>query len=267
PQIARSPAPVVMATKKNPGTCRIFILGESAALGDPRPAFGPGRYLKALLEEKCPGTRFEVVCVAMTAINSHVVLPIARECVPHEGDFWIVYLGNNEFVGPFGATTVFGARAPAIGSVRLGLALQRLRVGQLFMAVLRKLNRETTKTSWGGMKMFLQNQVGPDDPSRKAVAQNFQRNLQDILKTGLDAHVKILLNTVAVNLKDCPPFASLLDSNRPASDLAFESSNFEQAIQAESKGNLAAAVRSCEQLVKSDPQKAQAHFLLGTLQS
>ena len=111
PQLARSPAPVAMKAHKPPGTFRIFILGESAALGDPRPAYGPGRYLQALLEERFPEQKFEVICVAMTAINSHALLPIARECAQHEGDCWILYLGNNEMVGPFGAATVFGPSA------------------------------------------------------------------------------------------------------------------------------------------------------------
>ena len=40
-------------------------------------------------------------------------------------------MGNNEMVGPFGAVTVFGAKAPPRWMVRLGLSLQTTRVGQL----------------------------------------------------------------------------------------------------------------------------------------
>ncbi|MHB9008060.1 MAG: hypothetical protein ACYDC1_14125 [Limisphaerales bacterium] len=111
--LARTPAPVVLRPAKPPGTIRIFVLGESAALGDPRPAYGFGRYLEVLLRERHPQARFEVVNVAMTAINSHAILPIARECARYDGDFWLVYMGNNEFVGPFGANTVFGPQAPS----------------------------------------------------------------------------------------------------------------------------------------------------------
>ena len=52
------------------------------------------------------------------------------------------------------------------------------------------------------------------------VYQNFERNLNDIVRVGLDSGAKILLNTVAVNLKDCPPFASLTNANLPAADRA-----------------------------------------------
>ena len=41
--LARMPTPTVMSANKPAGTLRIFILGESAALGDPRPQFGAGR--------------------------------------------------------------------------------------------------------------------------------------------------------------------------------------------------------------------------------
>ena len=109
PNLARTPEPLVMPAQKPVGTFRIFILGGSAALGDPEPAFGAGRYLQVLLRERYPSEKFEVINVAMTAINSHSVLPIARECARHQGDLWLVYMGNNEMVGPFGAVTVFGA--------------------------------------------------------------------------------------------------------------------------------------------------------------
>ncbi|HMO65475.1 MAG TPA: hypothetical protein PKE47_09700, partial [Verrucomicrobiota bacterium] len=42
PEIARTPPPVRFPVAKPPGTVRIFLLGESAALGDPQPVYGPG---------------------------------------------------------------------------------------------------------------------------------------------------------------------------------------------------------------------------------
>lgn len=109
-ELARVPSPLVMAEPKPTGTYRVFLFGESAALGDPEPAFGMGRYLRVLLEDRYPGKPFEVVPVAMTAINSHALLPIARECARHDGDLWVFYMGNNEMVGPYGAGTVLGPR-------------------------------------------------------------------------------------------------------------------------------------------------------------
>ena len=105
PALTRIASPIVMPATKPTNTCRIFILGESAALGDPEPAFGFGRYLEVLLRDRYPDKQFEVVSAAMTAINSHSLLPIARDCVQQDGDLWVIYMGNNEVVGPFGAGT------------------------------------------------------------------------------------------------------------------------------------------------------------------
>ena len=218
PRLARTPEPLVMLAIKPAGTFRIFVLGESAALGDPEPAYGAGRYLQALLGERYPSEKFEVVNVAMTAINTHAILPIARECARHQGDLWIVYMGNNEMVGPFGAVTVFGAQTPPLALIRLNLALQTTRVGQFLTALGRKLRpNSTSPSSWGGMEMFLRNKLPPSSPHKRTAYHHFQQNLRDILKAGLESGARIVLSTVAVNLKDCPPFASAANPALPQS--------------------------------------------------
>ena len=73
----------VMPATKSPDTCRIFIFGESAAMGDPRPNYGAGCYLDVLLSERFPQSKFELINTSTTAINSHVILPIAQECARH----------------------------------------------------------------------------------------------------------------------------------------------------------------------------------------
>jgi len=264
PDIARMPASLRMPAKKPPGTYRIFIMGESAALGDPEPAFGAGRYLEVLLRERFPNAKFEVVNVAMTAINSHAILPIARDCARQNGDLWILYMGNNEMVGPFGAATVFGAQAPPWELVRLDLAIQKLRLGQLLAEVGRKLRGNgSDHSSWSGMQMFTGNLVGPNDQRKQAVYQNFDRNLKDILRTGLDAGAHILLSTVAVNLKDCPPFGSLVSSNLSASDRKqFEQLLAEGNLQSEQQ-NYEAALKLYEQTGQIRPQSADLEYRWG----
>jgi hypothetical protein len=116
--MARQTEPISITKDKPPGTVRIFVLGESAAFGDPQPRFGLPRMLQAMLEARHPGVKFEVVNAAMTGINSHTILPIARDCARAEGDIWVVYMGNNEVVGPFGAGTVFSTQAPPLKLAR-----------------------------------------------------------------------------------------------------------------------------------------------------
>ena len=260
----RRPEPIRINAGKPPGRIRIFILGESAALGDPEPAYGAGRYLQALLRERFPTGDFEVVNVAFTAINSHVILPIARECAQQQGDVWIVYMGNNEMVGPFGAATVFGSQAPPLFVAKAVPNIQRTRVGQLLTAGIRRVGRRSAPASaWKGMEMFLENRVAPDSPRKERVYQNFQRNLDDILEAGLEAGSKIILSTMAVNLKDSPPFASMMNSNLPAARRQEFEVSFERAKQLEGQGNFAAAVPGYEQALQHDPRFAEAQFRLG----
>lgn len=125
PQLVRLLEPVRIAAKKPPETYRIFILGESAAMGDPEPAYGASRYLETLLSARYPKTHFEIVNLGITAIDSHVILPIARDCARHDGDLWIIYMGNNEMVGPFGAATVFGTKTPPLAMIDLILRFRK----------------------------------------------------------------------------------------------------------------------------------------------
>ena len=264
PQLVRGLGPIRMPVKKPAGTCRIFILGESAAMGDPEPAYGAGRYLEALLSARYPQTHFEIVNLGITAINSHVILPIARDCAKADGDLWIIYMGNNEMVGPFGAATVFGAKAPPLAVIRLNLAIQKTRLGQLVADLGRKLKGGNANApSWGGMEMFVGNQLPADDPRKEIVYKNFSRNLHDILKTGLNSGTKILLNTVAVNLKDCAPFASLANSNLPPADRVQFDQFFTNGVQAEDRGNFAAAARQFEAAARFDPTDAGLQFRWG----
>ena len=77
--LARRPQPLRLPEHKAPGTYRIFVLGSSAAMGDPEPAFSLARVLEVLLRQAYPRQRFEVVNAAVTAINSHLVRDIAAE--------------------------------------------------------------------------------------------------------------------------------------------------------------------------------------------
>ncbi|HEX4263765.1 MAG TPA: tetratricopeptide repeat protein [Verrucomicrobiae bacterium] len=260
PQLMRWPGPVMFEAKKPANTFRIFILGESAARGEPEPACAASRYLEALLDERFPNTHFEVINLGITAIDSHVILPIARDCAGANGDLWIIYMGNNEMVGPFGAATVFGTKAPSVGLVRLNLALKNLRLGQLLLDVASRFAKHDASASWGGLNMFVGNQLSPDDTSRTVVYRNFQRNLDDIVRVGLDSGAKILLNTVSVNLKDCPPFASLTNNTLAASDAAQFQKLFSEGCRAEEQNDFPGAAEKFEAAAKLDPQFAELQF-------
>ena len=107
-QMARAGAPFEFSPEKK-GQFRIFILGESAAMGDPQPEYGFSHILEVLLEKRYPHINFEIINTGVVAINSHAIRFIADDCLDWEPDLFIVYMGNNEVVGPYGAGTVLTA--------------------------------------------------------------------------------------------------------------------------------------------------------------
>jgi tetratricopeptide (TPR) repeat protein len=264
PEMARAPFPLAMPKVKPPNTIRVFVFGESAAYGDPQPEFGLWRVLEALLDGRYPEKRFEVINTAMTAINSHVILPIARECAAQNGDFWVLYMGNNEVVGPYGSGTVFGLQAANLALVRLVVAFKATRTGQAMENLVRLLQkRPVNQSEWGGMSMFLDNQVRLDDPRMATVYASFEHNLNDIVDIGLRSGAKVLVSTVARNLKDCSPFASEHRPGLSAEELSRWDSFYQAGIQAQEAGRPADAIDSFKQAVKLDNTFAEAHFRWG----
>ncbi len=181
--MARMPEPFCLPEVKGSNTVRVIVFGESAALGDPQPRFGLPRMLQAMLELRYPGTCFEVVNAGIVAINSNVILPIARDCCGANADIWVIYMGNNEVVGPFGAGTVFGQQAPPLPLIRASLALKTTRIGQLIDSLRAEVRKPPPdKSEWGGMEMFLNQQVRMATRAWKRFMITFREILRISLK-------------------------------------------------------------------------------------
>lgn len=266
PAIARTTRPVVLSPVKPPQTCRIFVFGESAAFGDPSPAFGLPRVLEVLLRNRYPGVHFEVVNAAMTAINSNVILPIARDCAHGDGDVWVLYMGNNEVVGPYGGGTVFGPQVPSLASIRASIWFKATKTGQLLSSLREALTKkESGQPSNVSLELFLDQKIRHDDPRMEKVYARFARNLADILETGKHAGIKVVVSTVAVNLKDCAPFSSLHRRDLSDAQQAEWERLFEAGIHAEQAGKLSEAMETYSQAARIDNQWADLQFRHGRL--
>lgn len=249
---------------KPAGSVRIFVLGGSAAMGFPDPSFNFGRVLAVMLREQYPDVQFEVVNGAMTAINSHVTFEIARDCAAHEPDLFVVYLGNNEVIGPYGPGTVFQQWSPSLRMIRASLWVKSTRAGQLLGNVASYFRSdEGTPDSWRGLEMFLENRVAADDPRLTAVYYNYRRNLADICGAARRAGAPVILSTVAVNLRECPPFASLHRSDVTPEDLTKWNSMYEAGVEFQASERWQEAVEKYEAAAKIDDRFAELHFRVG----
>jgi tetratricopeptide (TPR) repeat protein len=261
--MARHPEPVQFTARKAPGAYRIFVLGESAAQGDPDIAFSFSRQLEVLLRARYPALRFEVLNVAITAINSHVIRRIAAECAHQQGDLWIVYMGNNEVVGPYGAGTVFGMQAPNLAFIRAAIFLKSTRLGQWFQKLpgILGLNK-SDQEEWGGMAMFARHKIRQDDPRMAKVYRHFEENLRDIVRSGTDSGAQVAVCSVASNLRDCAPFASLHRVDLTPDQLAQWNQHYDAGVQLEQTSQVREAVERFQKAAEIDPQFADLQFRL-----
>jgi tetratricopeptide (TPR) repeat protein len=262
PELVRTPIPGFIS-ERPAGAIRIFILGGSAAQGIPNPEFGFGRILEAMLRHRYPDMKFEVINAAMTAINSYVTLEIARDCASHAPDLFVVYMGNNEVVGPYGPGTVFQKWIPNLQLIRANLLVKSSRTGQLLDNAMRSFRSDEGAGTWRGMEMFLDNPVMADDPRLSAVYRNYKRNLEDICAAGRGAGAEVILSTVAVGLSNCPPFQSLHRSDIAAEELKEWKSLYQAGVELESKKRWTDALQKYQSAARLDEQFAELQYRMG----
>lgn len=229
PNLVPHAEPLAVPVRKAPGTLRLIVMGESAALGTPDPDFGFARILDRMLDHRYPDLDFEIVNVSATAINSHVLADMSRQLAKLEPDLFIVYAGNNEVVGPYGPGTVFAPFLAEIHLVRAGIFLRRTRVGQLFLEGWRHVAWKLHPPQrWAGLQMFRERAIAPNAPCLAPVYSHFRRNLEDIVSDARGAGARVILCTMASNLRDFAPLASLPPAGTGADSLMADR-RFEEA--------------------------------------
>jgi len=208
PELVRGAYPSRFTTTKSAGTKRIFILGESAAAGYPEPAFSFSRILESLLRHACPEISWEIINTGVTAMNSHAIRLIAAQSARLEPDAAIIYMGNNEVVGPYGPGSLLGGSAAPLPVIRAVTWLRSTRTGQALQAFADWILRRGRPDNWSGMDMFQNAKVSADDPALEGVYRNLESNLREIIAAFRARGVPVILSTVASNMTDCPPLGS-----------------------------------------------------------
>jgi tetratricopeptide (TPR) repeat protein len=255
-----------VARPKPAGTIRIVLIGESAAQGVPAPTFALGPQLRAQLRARYPGKEVEVVNTGIVAINSHVCYQIARELAQFQPDLFVVYMGNNEVVGPYGPGCAYLSSTPPLGVIRASVWVRSLRIGQGISELLNRTMRRTgTAVEWGGMAMFVDRAVAGDDPRLERVYQHFAANLRGIVQAGAAAGIPTLLCTPVANLKDCAPLLSLHRSGLAGPELAQWQTAFDQGVLAWRLHDRGTARSRLAEALQIDPHYADTEFLLGKL--
>ncbi len=266
PQFDIAPLNFRIATHKEPGRLRIFVIGESAVRGTPEPGFGFASQLQAQLRAAYPGRQLDVYNLGIVAINSHVAYQVARQAAGFEPDLFVVYMGNNEVVGPYGPGSANLSLMPPLFLIRASIWTGGTRMGQLFMSLLGRFRGPAGHTAdWRGMSTFTDKTVRGDDPRLDVVYRNYEANLRDIVGLASRSGAKTVLATVVANLRDCAPFASIHRAGMTVQEVKSWSSSYDKGIRLWELGLSDEASDSLEAALKIDPEYADAHYVLGRL--
>ncbi|GAB4022831.1 hypothetical protein [Spirosoma koreense] len=203
----------VFKKKKDPATLRIFVLGESTTIG--YPYFHNGsfhRWLQYRLMHTFPDRNFEIVNLALTAVNSYTTRGFAKELIDYEPDVVLIYTGHNEYYGALGvgSTETIGG-SPNL--VNLLLYLRQFRMVQLMTNIYEGIQTAVTPKAQrsGGtrMKLMVADQQIPygSDLYQRGVEQ-FHSNMDQTLATLSEHNIPVFISNLVSNEKDLPPFVS-----------------------------------------------------------
>ena len=253
--------PFFLPEEKGSNTVRIFILGESAALGTPSPAFSFGRMLGVMLRRQYPDWRFEICNTAMRGINSHVMRDIAADCARHEPDLFIVYAGNNELVGLHGADPEASLVDRHLWLSRALHGVQGTRLGQWVVSLKKRDASETQD-----MEYFRKHRVAAEDPERARVIETFAKNLKATCRSIERSGAQGLLLTLGANLQHFPPLASLHKRGLSEAQLLSWTNAFTAGAAAEEAGQFEDAVGHYERAAAVEAEHAELNYRLGRCQ-
>ena len=236
---------------------RIVVLGGSAALGvQPDFAFSFGRVLVTMLEARYPGVRFELYDVAHSGLNSHAMRSAAKAFAKRRPGLFVIYMGNNEVNGPFGAVTAVGKRwSWSLPFIRAKTAATDLRIAQLATGHGRQAWRMPVETRDDDLPL--------DGPRMKKVFEYYRANLDDILGSATRSGAAVALCTVGCNVRDWRPVLSMNRRDLTGPDKESWEHLYQAGIARQDGGRHAEALATYAEAVDIDGKHAELCFRMG----
>ncbi len=240
---------------KPPNTIRIFVFGESAALGWPDSRYSFGRFLEAMLNKMFPEKRWEVINICFAGVNSHVLRYVAEKSIFLQPDVVLLYMGNNEVHGPFGIYHLFRDSVP----LPHWLVQFRIRLENLY--VVQNLKELAFRVKTMIPRRF--SMVRYDDSRVKIIEENYKENLYSMVGKFVEAGIPVFVGTVASNIRDWVPMESWFRRNMSESEIVEWRKNFEEGRNLLLSNNFLKAREKFELALQIDDSPAILHFLLG----
>lgn len=261
------PAVSATPTTKPAKTYRIVVVGESAAYGTPIPAFSFGRMLKVMLEHRHRAFRFDVINAAVPGLNSHALLQVVKDTTVLEPDVYLIYMGNNEVTGCYGVGTTDGRSYSKRWIIRCAIAARSLRIGQMLLHLIPargwSMRAEEIRGTEDRMALALSHPVARDDPRLSTARDHLRANLEDMFAAARSGGARVVVSTVASNLRDWAPFASQHRADLTAAERDHFHGLYEAGIAAEDQQRWTEAIDKFRQAAAVDGQYADVNYRLG----
>jgi tetratricopeptide (TPR) repeat protein len=250
-----------LARDKAPGACRVFVFGSSAAMGWPDGQYSFSSLLNLMLDAAYPETRFEVYNCATGGMNSHVMREMASACAEFHPDAFVVYMGNNEFHGPFGVISEF-RNNPSVLSGKVAhwlIRLNRTRLSQLMRAARAGWANHAPQPPVTGDRET----VRPDSELAERASENFRENLAVLCGTAGRAGIPVFLSTLGANLRHWPPSNPVHLRSLSAEELERWERSYEEGQSKQQQGSYPEAMAAFRQAEAIEDTHAGLQFCLG----
>lgn len=245
-------------------TLRIFIIGESAAKGYPQPRnLAMSEFLQTMLGDVLPQKRVEVINLGTTAVASFPLVYQVQDALRYQPDWFVFYVGNNEFFGAYGTASINAAGTMPLWALKLMRAARGLALVQAVESVVRA-GADENRTLME--QMIGQTFIACDSPLREAAARNLQANLGDMLDQVKAAGVAALVCTTASNESGLAPLGQDDVSNLSGASLE----EFNELLRQAAACSSAQSVQAVELLGKAAllaPRSALTQFMLANAQA
>ena len=125
-----------------------------------------------------------------------------------------------------------------------------------------RASNQTGQRDWNGMAMFANDHVRENDPRMEAVYANYRRNLEKICEIADRTGANLLMCTVATNLRNSPPFGSLMDEGTSSHSTPEWNRLVKEGIVCENKGEIREAVSFYQEAAEIDGSYAELQYRL-----
>ena len=238
--------------RKADGTVRIFVLGESTTIGYPYMHNGSfHRWLQYRLLHSFPDKEFEIINLALTAVNTYTVYGFAQELADYQPDAVLIYTGHNEYYGALGVgSTSTIAHNPSL--MRLVIRLRAFRLIQLINqavnGVKKAISGQNVDLRENLMKRMAADQHIPlGSATYQAGVDQFKANLNDLCQLLSKQRIPVFISNLVSNEKDLNPFISA-----PGTGSSSAQAQFQLANQAYAEGNFIQAKKGYIQAKELD---------------